>query len=113
VILITFLSILLINLKQFPDTLFTIIGWILIVLIAISLIYLWVTTLPAVIKELFTKKKPAKTKKEKTEPPLRKLTTAISKSNPFHDLKEGKQENSYKEIANNKSIKIQEKTILI
>ena len=72
------------------------------------------TTLPAAIKGLFAKKKkkPPKTKKEKTEPPSKKLTSIVSKPNLFRDLKKDKQENSYKEVANNKSIKIQEETIL-
>ena len=75
---------------------------------------MWITTLPPVIKALFAKKKkkPAETKKEKTESPPKRLVSVISQPNLFGDLKKDKQESSYKGVANNKSIKLQEETIL-
>jgi len=58
---------------------------------------LWITTLPAVIKGLFAKKKekPTKTRKQEIESSPKKLVTVISQPNLFRDLKKDKQENSY------------------
>lgn len=69
VVLITFISVLILNLKEFPEVAMNVVGWVAIVLILVSLCYLWLTTLPQIAKEIRStirskRKKKAEQKKQ-------------------------------------------------
>eukprot|EP00826_Nyctotherus_ovalis_P017408 TRINITY_DN15126_c0_g1_i20.p2 TRINITY_DN15126_c0_g1~~TRINITY_DN15126_c0_g1_i20.p2 ORF type:complete len:115 (-),score=20.95 TRINITY_DN15126_c0_g1_i20:56-400(-) len=53
VVVITFISVLILNLKEFPEVAMNVVGWAVIILILTSLCYLWLTTLPQIAKGIY------------------------------------------------------------
>eukprot|EP00826_Nyctotherus_ovalis_P058744 TRINITY_DN8100_c0_g1_i9.p1 TRINITY_DN8100_c0_g1~~TRINITY_DN8100_c0_g1_i9.p1 ORF type:complete len:127 (-),score=13.28 TRINITY_DN8100_c0_g1_i9:186-566(-) len=68
VIVVVFVSVLVINAKEHSEESKNILGWVLIGLILVALCYLWLTSLPGIIKDLYRKiTKPKNDQKEDIE----------------------------------------------
>eukprot|EP00826_Nyctotherus_ovalis_P058743 TRINITY_DN8100_c0_g1_i5.p1 TRINITY_DN8100_c0_g1~~TRINITY_DN8100_c0_g1_i5.p1 ORF type:complete len:130 (-),score=8.70 TRINITY_DN8100_c0_g1_i5:62-451(-) len=79
VIVVVFVSVLVINAKEHSEESKNILGWVLIGLILVALCYLWLTSLPAVIKNLYHKIiKPKDSQKQNIESKLETETNRIS-----------------------------------